>query len=263
MMKRLFALFLVSAIASSCAAQVSSQTPGNSPSSPQAENPNTPSGRQPFELAYVHFNVNATSGPFATSQNTGLQGWYSYDPTTRQIIDLQFIDQANNDISSSCRGFTLPSSGLGLNGVCELPGGSYEFGNAAHGTSGEQAFSYFFDAGSGGEGIGSVSYNRANSPANLPIQTGNAAPSSSSLLQVGTVQSLVTGDLLCYATLLDENNAEHQLGASFELCADASQYLNRKVSLSYTEANVNDCQSIEPCGKTRRETIVNEMQILQ
>lgn len=268
-MKKLLILFLVSAIASGCATQVSSPVPESTPNPPQVEAPNAPEEPQevaqndPSEITYVHFNVKVSSGPFANPSTTGLKGWYSYEPANQQILDLQFIDQVNNDISSYCQDFTLSADGLGLNGVCELPGGSYQFGSAAQKAESENAFSYVFDAGPGGEGVGSVNYTKADAPADLPIPSARVVPPPSALLQVGTVKNLVTGDLLCYATVLDEENVEHELGASFELCANASRYLNKKVRLSYTEANVNDCQSIEPCGKTRKETIIQTMQIVQ
>lgn len=269
LMKKLFTLFLLGAIASGCVAQTPSPTPDNTQNPPQAEVPTTPEAPQdiaqndPSEITYVHFNVQVTSGPFANPSTTGLKGWYSYQPANQQILDLQFIDQVNNDISSYCQDFTLSADGLGLNGVCELPGGSYQFGSKAQEAKGENAFSYVFDAGPGGEGVGSVNYTKADAPADLPIESARVVPPPSALLQVGTVKNLVTGDLLCYATVLDENSVEHELGASFELCADASRYLNKKVRLSYTEANINDCQSIEPCGKTRKETIIQTMQIVQ
>ncbi|NEQ40222.1 MAG: hypothetical protein F6K40_29850 [Okeania sp. SIO3I5] len=82
-------------------------------------------------------------------------------------------------------------------------------------------------------------------------------------LKVGIVQELVTGDLMCYATLIDENGKEHYAGASFEICADQDYYLNKKVQLTYQEVNINDCQSSEPCGKTRKEWIISKMKIIE
>lgn len=81
--------------------------------------------------------------------------------------------------------------------------------------------------------------------------------------QVATVKSLVSGDIMCYATLIDENKKERQVGASFEICAQKNQFLNQKVRLTYRQVNVNDCQSNEPCGKTRRETIIAKMEVIK
>ncbi|GAX35587.1 hypothetical protein [Nodularia sp. NIES-3585] len=80
--------------------------------------------------------------------------------------------------------------------------------------------------------------------------------------QVGTVKELVTGDIICYATIVDEQGKEHRVGASFEICAESEKYLNKKVRASYKIASLNDCESIEPCGKSRQESIISQMQIL-
>ncbi|MBE9006442.1 hypothetical protein IQ259_15575 [Fortiea sp. LEGE XX443] len=79
---------------------------------------------------------------------------------------------------------------------------------------------------------------------------------------IGTVKELVNGDLLCYATLTDEKGTEHNVGASFEICAESEKFLNKKVRASYTIASVNDCQSIEPCGKSKKESIITKMEVL-
>jgi hypothetical protein len=77
---------------------------------------------------------------------------------------------------------------------------------------------------------------------------------------VGTVEKMENGDLMCYVTVVDENNIRHEnLGADFELCANADQYLKQKVKLTYQQANVSDCQSAEPCGKSRKEWLITTM----
>ena len=73
-----------------------------------------------------------------------------------------------------------------------------------------------------------------------------------------TVTDLVNGDLMCYVTLVDDEGEEHYLGASFDIC-EQEQYLNQKVQLTYDLANINDCESAEPCGKTHQELIINSM----
>ncbi|HYW20153.1 MAG TPA: hypothetical protein VE956_12735 [Nodularia sp. (in: cyanobacteria)] len=80
--------------------------------------------------------------------------------------------------------------------------------------------------------------------------------------KIGTVKELVTGDIICYARLVDEQGKEFRDGASFELCAESEKYLNKKVRVSYKIASLNDCQSIEPCGKSRQESIISQMEIL-
>lgn len=91
----------------------------------------------------------------------------------------------------------------------------------------------------------------------------SGSTTNSTLPQVGTVKSLVDGDIMCYATLIDENNTERRVGASFEICAKKTQFLNKKVRLTYARVNVNDCQSIEPCGKTRQEMLVTKMEVIR
>lgn len=80
--------------------------------------------------------------------------------------------------------------------------------------------------------------------------------------QIGTVKELVNGDIICYATIVDEQGIEHRVGASFEICAAAETYLNQKVRMAYEIASLNDCQSSEPCGKSRQESIISQMEIL-
>ena len=89
-----------------------------------------------------------------------------------------------------------------------------------------------------------------------------AAQASDSVEQpeVATVESMVGGDLMCYVTLVDENGIRHQdVGATFEICENQETFLNKKVNLAYEEVPVNDCQSAEPCGKTRLQTLIIQM----
>ncbi|AUT03356.1 hypothetical protein CLI64_24690 [Nostoc sp. CENA543] len=93
-------------------------------------------------------------------------------------------------------------------------------------------------------------------PNDSPTEAENSQP------EVGTVKELVNGDLKCYVTLIDENGTEHNVGATFEICAEESQFLNQKVRATYEVVKVNDCQSVEPCGKTRDESLITKMEIL-
>jgi hypothetical protein len=79
---------------------------------------------------------------------------------------------------------------------------------------------------------------------------------------VGTIESMVTGDIMCYVTLVDENGIRHKnVGATFEICQNKNNFLNKQVNLVYKEIPVNDCQSVEPCGKTRLQTLITQMTI--
>ena len=83
-----------------------------------------------------------------------------------------------------------------------------------------------------------------------------------SRLQVGTVKRIEQGDLLCYITLADKNNVETTVGASFKFCENPALFLNKQVRATYQEASVSDCQSAEPCGKSRNELIITKLEIL-
>ncbi len=79
---------------------------------------------------------------------------------------------------------------------------------------------------------------------------------------VATVKKMVNGDIMCYVTLVDPRGVKHEnVGATFEVCAKKKTYLNKKVNLVYRQVSVNDCRSIEPCGKTRRESLIVQMKI--
>lgn len=78
----------------------------------------------------------------------------------------------------------------------------------------------------------------------------------------GTVTKLVNGDLMCYVTLVDKKGIEHNVGATFEMCADEKKVLNKKVNAVYEIQSVSDCQSAEPCGKTRKESIITKMEVV-
>ncbi|MBE9249790.1 hypothetical protein IQ226_11575 [Dolichospermum sp. LEGE 00240] len=77
----------------------------------------------------------------------------------------------------------------------------------------------------------------------------------------GKVKKIVNGDLMCYVTLVDNKGIEHNVGASFEIC-DEKKFLNKKVRVVYQVESVNDCQSIEPCGKTRKQSIITKMEVV-
>lgn len=81
---------------------------------------------------------------------------------------------------------------------------------------------------------------------------------------IATVKSMTNGDIMCYVNLVDAKGKVYQnVGADFEICAKEKTYLNKKVRLSYKKAKVNDCQSAEPCGKSRLETLITRMQIVR
>jgi hypothetical protein len=105
--------------------------------------------------------------------------------------------------------------------------------------------------------------------ADTPTTTKSVPPTTSKTtiknksLQIATVKELVNGDLMCYVTLVDDKGIENRVGASFEICADEKKFLNKKVRAIFTVESVNDCQSAEPCGKTRQESIITKMEVLE
>ncbi|MGI8500812.1 MAG: hypothetical protein ACR2LR_06690 [Hassallia sp.] len=81
---------------------------------------------------------------------------------------------------------------------------------------------------------------------------------------IATVKSMTNGDIMCYVNLVDNKGKVYKnIGASFEICAKEKTFLKKKVRLSYQKVSVNDCQSAEPCGKTRLETLITKMQLIR
>lgn len=78
----------------------------------------------------------------------------------------------------------------------------------------------------------------------------------------GTILEIVTGDLMCYITLQDEQGKTDIVGASFEFCTEPEKYINQTANFSYSMETVNDCQSIEPCGKNRQVNLITEIEII-
>jgi uncharacterized lipoprotein NlpE involved in copper resistance len=80
--------------------------------------------------------------------------------------------------------------------------------------------------------------------------------------KVGTIKRIEQGDLACYVTLIDEKGKEHNISADFDICTQEKQFINKKVKLSYDILNFNDCESIEPCGKTKKESAIVKMEVI-
>lgn len=75
----------------------------------------------------------------------------------------------------------------------------------------------------------------------------------------GKVLKLTNGDLMCYADI-DDRGKKYHLGADFDVCSQI-KFLNKKVKLTYKRSKVNDCQSNEPCSKTRIENLIVKMKL--
>ena len=73
----------------------------------------------------------------------------------------------------------------------------------------------------------------------------------------GKVLKLINGDLMCYVKI-NTRGKIYQLGADFDICSQ-TKLLNQQVQLTYKRTKVNDCQSSEPCGKTKLKNLIVKM----
>jgi len=76
---------------------------------------------------------------------------------------------------------------------------------------------------------------------------------NSHIPKVATIKNMITGDLKFYVTFVDAKNTEQQKGATFAACENKEKFFNKKVNLKYKYIKVNDCESAEPCGKTKED----------
>jgi hypothetical protein len=78
----------------------------------------------------------------------------------------------------------------------------------------------------------------------------------------GKVLKLTNGDLMCYVDLVDAGGKKYNLGADFSIC-EQSQFLNQQVRLTYKKIKVSDCQSAEPCGKSKIKNAIVKMRLMR
>jgi hypothetical protein len=78
----------------------------------------------------------------------------------------------------------------------------------------------------------------------------------------GKVLKLTSGDLMCYVDLVDAGGKKYSLGADFSIC-DRSEFLNQQVRLTYKKIKVSDCQSAEPCGKSKLKNAIVKMRLVR
>ena len=90
----------------------------------------------------------------------------------------------------------------------------------------------------------------------LPVTAGK-------LPRTGTVLQMTNGDIACYIDIQDVGGRKHTLSADFSLCEKPEKFLNRRVKITYERAKVSDCESAEPCGKTRWEMLVVRLKLPQ
>ncbi len=63
---------------------------------------------------------------------------------------------------------------------------------------------------------------------------------------------------MCYVDLIDARGKQHDIGADLGIC-NRTEFLNKRVRLTYKRIRVNDCNSNEPCGKTRTKNAIVKM----
>ncbi len=95
----------------------------------------------------------------------------------------------------------------------------------------------------------------------LSLSLTSLPSNASTLPKSGTVLTMTNGDLMCYIELRDLQGKKRTLGATFELCEQPEKFLDRRVQLTYKRMKVNDCESAEPCGKTRWENLVVKLKL--
>ncbi len=74
---------------------------------------------------------------------------------------------------------------------------------------------------------------------------------------IATLTRVEQGDLQCYLSFTDSQGQSFDIGGSFDICTE--QYLNQTVQITYELGSVNDCESIEPCGKSKEVTLVTQL----
>ena len=109
----------------------------------------------------------------------------------------------------------------------------------------------------------STSDNKDSNTTKNPIKNVSATPKAGEgQPKIGTIKTIEQGDLACYVSLIDEKGKEHNISANFDICADKEKFINQKVKLSYEILNFNDCESNEPCGKTKKESAIVKMEVV-
>ena len=113
------------------------------------------------------------------------------------------------------------------------------------------------------EDSASTSDNQDSNTTKNPVKNVSTTPKAGEgQPKVGTIKTIEQGDLACYVTLIDEQGKQHNISADFDICPQKEQFINKKVKLSYDILNFNDCQSIEPCGKTKKESAIVKMEVI-
>jgi hypothetical protein len=81
---------------------------------------------------------------------------------------------------------------------------------------------------------------------------------------IARVTRIDNGDNACYVSLVNQKGQKFEsLPADFDICAKSQTFLNKRVRLTYAKGKINDCQSAEPCGKTKTVMLIRKMQVVK
>jgi hypothetical protein len=79
----------------------------------------------------------------------------------------------------------------------------------------------------------STSRNKNSNKTKNPVQNVSQIIAGKGQPKVATIKEIVQGDLACYVTLIDEQGKQQIINASFEICPQKEQFINKKVVLQY------------------------------
>jgi hypothetical protein len=78
--------------------------------------------------------------------------------------------------------------------------------------------------------------------------------------KVATVLSMAHNTAACYVTLVDEKGIKYEsVPAVFSICEKQETFLNKKVSLAYSQVPINDCPAATDCSRTRSFTFITQI----
>ena len=82
--------------------------------------------------------------------------------------------------------------------------------------------------------------------------------------QVATVLSMAHNNASCYVTLVDEKGIKYEsVPAVSSICEKQEIFLNKKVSLAYSQVPINDCPAATDCGRTRVFTFITQIDLVK
>lgn len=107
----------------------------------------------------------------------------------------------------------------------------------------------------------------AAAPDSPPAALDASAPSHASTAantypEIGVLTSAQIGDLMCYVTVEDMEGQAFERGATFELCDRQNSLLNQTARFVYSSETVADCESAEPCGRSRQDMLIADAVVL-